>query len=198
MWPLQVRRRLRSIFLMLPLMRNRLTLIFIRLLMRPPVHLCWSWWHGGPTGRASSLYDPLKQFWASRGFAVLDVNHRGSTGYGRQFRQSLLGLWGIRDIEDVVAAIDHAIEQGWVNAQQVFIRGKSAGGYAVLRLLTEHSDRFAAGACYYGIGNLATLAQGTHKFELRYLNGLLGQAYDAEAAEQPGDPYYDRSPVVRT
>ena len=151
--------------------------------------------HGGPTGQAKSLYDPMKQFWTTRGFAVLDVNHRGSTGYGREYRQSLLGRWGLRDVDDVMDAIEFAVEQGWAAREKLFVRGKSAGGYAVLRLLTEYGEYFAAGASYYGIGDLAILAEDTHKFESRYLDGLLGQTYDPQKATQSGDPYYDRSPV---
>ncbi|MBT5032462.1 MAG: S9 family peptidase [Proteobacteria bacterium] len=151
--------------------------------------------HGGPTAQAKSLYDPMKQFWTTRGYAVLDVNHRGSTGYGREFRQSLLGRWGLRDVDDVMDAIEFAVEQGWAARERLFVRGKSAGGYAVLRLLTEYGEYFAAGASYYGIGDLAILAEDTHKFESHYLDGLLGQKYDPQKATQPGNPYYDRSPV---
>ena len=151
--------------------------------------------HGGPTSKTNALYDPLKQFWTTHGYAVLDVNHRGSSGYGREFRQSLLGRWGERDIEDVIDAIDYVISKNWANSEEIFVRGKSAGGYAVLRLLTEYGEYFAAGASYYGIGNLAVLAEDTHKFEFCYSEQLLGRVYDAKNASKAGDPYYDRSPV---
>jgi dipeptidyl aminopeptidase/acylaminoacyl peptidase len=151
--------------------------------------------HGGPTANAIGLYDLLKQFWTTHGYAVLDVNHRGSTGYGREFRQSLLGRWGERDVDDVIDAIDYAVSKKCANRDELFVRGKSAGGYAVLRLLTEYGEYFAAGASYYGIASLAMLAEDTHKFELYYSEKLLGQAYDPESASQAGDPYYDRSPV---
>lgn len=151
--------------------------------------------HGGPTARAYGHFDIQKQFWTSRGFALLDVNHRGSSGYGRRYRDALYGEWGDLDASDIVNAITWLIDQRLVDPKRVCIRGKSAGGYAVLRALTEYPDVFRAGACYYGIGNLATLAEVTHKFEKFYTDRLIGEAYEARPSDVRLSRYYRRSPV---
>jgi dipeptidyl aminopeptidase/acylaminoacyl peptidase len=151
--------------------------------------------HGGPTSRCDSALNYQRQYWTGRGFAVLDINHRGSTGYCRSYRQSLQGQWGVIDSLDVADAVKYAIDQGLAHPQQVCIRGGSAGGYVVLRALTLFPDLFCAGACYYGIGNLVTLMEYTHKFEAHYLDGLLGEPYFGSVSDQPGTPYYDRSPL---
>ena len=153
--------------------------------------------HGGPTARSGSGLDLTRQYWTGLGFAVLDVNHRGSTGYGRRYRQSLIGYWGEYDTDDVVYGIRYVVEQGWVDPRQVFIRGKSAGGYAVMCALTQYPEYFAGGACYYGIGNLLTLAQTTHKFEARYTDKLVGETYDPATANQIQSRFYKRSPIHR-
>jgi len=151
--------------------------------------------HGGPTSRCDTGLAFHRQYWTTLGFAVLDVNHRGSTGYGRTYRQALRGRWGDLDCHDIIDGVRYLVENGKVKSEQVFIRGGSAGGYAVLRALTEYPHLFAGGACYYGIGNLVTLARSTHKFEARYLDGLLGEAYDPGRAERPDSVYYRRSPI---
>ena len=151
--------------------------------------------HGGPTSRTTRSLDLSQQYWTGIGFALLDVNHRGSTGYGRRYRQHLLGEWGWVDIDDIVDGIDYLINQSLVDPDKVFIRGKSAGGYAVLRALTEYPQKFCAGACYYGIGNLSTLAAITHKFEARYTDRLIGEEYDAERVKSIDSEYYKRSPI---
>lgn len=144
--------------------------------------------HGGPTAATEASLNLKVQYWTSRGFAVLDVNYRGSTGYGRAYRDRLKKHWGISDVIDVCSGADYLIQQGLVNAQQIAIRGSSAGGYTVLAALT-FSDRFTAGASLYGIGNLETLAQDTHKFESRYLDMLVGAYPDEQAI------YHARSPI---
>ena len=151
--------------------------------------------HGGPTARTTPGLDLARQYWTTRGFAVLDVNHRGSTGYGRRYRQSLLGAWGVIDAADVAAGAEFLVKQKMVAAGKICIRGGSAGGYVVLRVLTEYPDLFAAGACYYGIGNLVTLAQTTHKFELKYTDRLVGEEFDPQHARQSDSRYYQRSPI---
>ncbi len=151
--------------------------------------------HGGPTARCDSALSYLRQYWTGRGFAVLDINHRGSTGYCRSYRQSLQNKWGLQDSMDVADAVDYVIGQGLAHPRHVCIRGGSAGGYVVLRALTSFPDMFCAGACYYGIGNLVTLMEFTHKFEAHYLDGLLGEPYSGHASDKPGSPYYDRSPL---
>ncbi len=144
--------------------------------------------HGGPTGATSAALNLKIQFWTSRGFAVLDINYRGSTGYGRRYRELLDDNWGISDIDDVLMGAKHLLEQGLVDPQQLAIRGGSAGGYTVLAALTFH-NLFKAGASYYGIGDLETLARDTHKFESRYLERLIGPYPDGV------DIYQARSPI---
>ena len=146
--------------------------------------------HGGPTGTARAALNPMHQFWTSHGFAVLDLNHRGSTGYGRKFRQALNGHWGVIDIEDVIAAVEHLIGAGQVDRSRLAIRGGSAGGYAVLASLAA-CELFSAGVSYYGVADLEMLARDTHKFESRYLDRLIGPY--PEAIER----YRQRSPINR-
>ncbi len=147
--------------------------------------------HGGPTSAVVSQLQLAKQFWTSRGFAVVDVNYGGSTGYGRPYRDLLQGSWGIVDVEDAVAAAQHLAEQGLADPDRLAIRGGSAGGYTTLAALCFHRG-FAAGASHYGVADLAALATETHKFESRYLDGLVGPWPDAEAT------YAARSPIHHT
>ena len=151
--------------------------------------------HGGPTARAYKHFDLQKQFWTNRGFAILDVNHRGSSGFGRSYRDALYRNWGELDVSDIVDGIDYLITQKKVDPNRVCIRGKSAGGYAVLRALTEHPEKFRAGANYYGIGNLVTLASSTHKFEKYYSDRLVGETFEGEGSITPSSLYYRRSPI---
>ena len=144
--------------------------------------------HGGPTGQSGIALDPRKQFWTSRGFALLDVNYSGSTGYGRKYRSRLDGKWGQLDVEDCCDAALYAVGQGLADKDKLIIRGSSAGGYSVLAALTFH-DVFSAGASYYGISELSSLATDTHKFEARYMDRLIGP-YPEDA-----DIYARRSPV---
>ncbi len=145
--------------------------------------------HGGPTGDATPIFDLETQFWTSRGFAVVDVNYGGSTGFGRAFRQRLNGNWGVVDLQDCVNAARYLATQGEVDGERLLIRGGSAGGYTTLCALT-FTDVFAAGASYYGISDLEPFATGeTHKFESRYEHTLVGPY--PEAAEL----YRERSPI---
>jgi dipeptidyl aminopeptidase/acylaminoacyl peptidase len=129
--------------------------------------------HGGPTSQASPSLSLATQYWTSRGFAVVDVDHGGSSGYGRKYRQRLNGKWGVVDVEDVVAAARYLVSAGKVDPARVAIHGGSAGGYTVLNALSR-TDVFKAGADYYGISDLSALARDTHKFESRYLDNLVG------------------------
>ena len=144
--------------------------------------------HGGPTAMARARLDLAKQFWTTRGFAVVDVNYGGSTGFGRPYRELLKGTWGITDVEDCVAAAEHLAEQGLADPDRLCIRGGSAGGFTVLAALAG-ADVFAAGACSYGVADLTALAEETHKFESRYLDGLVGPYPEAK------DVYDERSPI---
>jgi len=129
--------------------------------------------HGGPTAAASSTLNLSIQFWTSRGFAVVDVNYGGSTGYGRAYRERLNGRWGIVDVDDCVNAARHLVRQGRVDTDRLAIRGSSAGGYTTLAALSFR-EVFKAGASRYGISELESLAADTHKFESRYLDRLIG------------------------
>ncbi len=144
--------------------------------------------HGGPTGQASAALDPKKQFWTSRGFALLDVNYSGSTGYGRQYRERLNGKWGLLDVQDCCDAALYMVSQGLANKNQLIIRGSSAGGYTVLSALT-FENVFSAGASYYGIAELCSLANDTHKFESHYLDRLIGPYPESKLL------YQQRSPI---
>ncbi|MGI8940104.1 MAG: alpha/beta hydrolase family protein [Iamia sp.] len=143
--------------------------------------------HGGPTSAARPMLELSRQFWTSRGLAVVDVDYGGSTGYGRPYRQLLDGAWGVVDVEDCVAVARHLAAQGVVDGSRVVIRGGSAGGFTTLAALCT-SDAFAAGTSLYGVADLAALAADTHKFESRYLDGLVGpwpEAADVYAARSP-------------
>jgi dipeptidyl aminopeptidase/acylaminoacyl peptidase len=128
--------------------------------------------HGGPTSHSRDDLSLAVQFWTTRGFAVLDVNHGGSSGFGRQYRERLDGNWGIVDVRDAVAAVKYLAAQGRVDINRAAIRGGSAGGFTVLSALAFH-DVFKAGANYYGVSDLEALAADTHKFESRYLDRLV-------------------------
>ncbi len=152
---------------------------------RPPL-LVMS--HGGPTAATAAVLNLKVQFWTSRGFAVLDVNYRGSTGYGRAYRDRLKGGWGVVDVEDCIAGARYLVERGEVDPERLAIRGSSAGGYTTLAALTFH-DLFRAGASLYGVGDLEALARDTHKFESRYLDSLIGPW------PQAAEVYRQRSPI---
>ncbi|MGD8774879.1 MAG: S9 family peptidase [Syntrophobacterales bacterium] len=144
--------------------------------------------HGGPTGATSTSLAWDIQYWTSRGFAVLDVNYGGSSGYGRDYRERLDGQWGIVDVDDCVNGARYLAEQGRVDVKRLAIRGSSAGGFTTLCALTFR-DIFKAGASYYGISDLEALAKETHKFEARYLDRLIGPYPERQ------DIYRERSPI---
>jgi len=144
--------------------------------------------HGGPTGSTSSALSLSIQYWTSRGFAVLDVNYGGSTGYGREYRNLLRDAWGIIDVDDCVKGARYLVSRGDVDGSKLAIRGGSAGGYTTLSALTFR-DIFHAGASHYGVSDLGALARDTHKFESRYLDRLVGPYPERE------DIYIERSPI---
>jgi dipeptidyl aminopeptidase/acylaminoacyl peptidase len=144
--------------------------------------------HGGPTSAARVRLDVGYQYWTSRGFAVVDVNHRGSTGYGRAYRDLLRGQWGVVDVADCAAVASFLVGRGDVDGDRLCIRGGSAGGFTALAALA-FEDVFAAGASRYGVADLAALGRDTHKFEARYLDGLVGPWPDAR------EVYEARSPI---
>lgn len=144
--------------------------------------------HGGPTSAASTRLSLKTQYWTSRGFAVVDVNYGGSTGYGRAYRQRLNGNWGVVDMDDCANAARYLAGQGLVDAERLAIRGGSAGGYTTLCALTFR-DTFKAGASHFGIGDLEPFVHDTHKFESRYLDSLVGPYPEKK------DLYYQRSAI---
>jgi len=144
--------------------------------------------HGGPTGATSSVLSLDVQYWTSRGFALLDVNYGGSTGYGRAYRERLYGQWGVVDVDDCVNGARYLVERGLADGQRLMIQGGSAGGYTTLCALTFR-DVFRAGASYFGISDLEVFRKETHKFESRYDQHLIGP-YPARR-----DLYLERSPI---
>ena len=145
--------------------------------------------HGGPTAATHARLNLEVQYWTSRGFAVADVNYGGSSGFGRAYRERLRGQWGVVDVADCVNAAKYLAAERKADPNRLIIRGRSAGGYATLAALAFHPGVFKAGTSYYGVGDLERLALETHKFESRYLDGLIGP-YPAGHAL-----YRERSPI---
>jgi dipeptidyl aminopeptidase/acylaminoacyl peptidase len=145
--------------------------------------------HGGPTDCAFTMLRLPYQYWTSRGFAVVDVNYRGSTGFGRAYWKKLYGQWGVIDVEDCISAAHYLADRGLADPQRMAISGGSAGGYCTLCALTFHDD-FQAGSSWYGIGDMATLTGDMHKFESRYCDMLVANTYPA-----PKDVLFERSPI---
>jgi len=152
---------------------------------RPPLVVIL---HGGPTGMALPAFNAEVQFWTSRGFALVDVNYRGSAGYGRAYRNLLRKNWGVADTRDAVEAARYLVAQGKADAKKLLIRGGSAGGYTVLSALAFY-DVFSAGADYFGISDITSLVKETHKFESRYIDNLIGPYPEASQI------YKERSPI---
>jgi dipeptidyl aminopeptidase/acylaminoacyl peptidase len=146
--------------------------------------------HGGPTGIARPELDVEVQYLTSRGFAVVDVNYGGSSGYGRAYRELLNGGWGIVDVEDCLAAACHLAEEGRVDGRRLCISGGSAGGFTVLSCLARADTPFSAGADHFGVADLIALAEDTHKFESRYLDRIVGPYPEAR------EVYLERSPIT--
>ncbi|WP_193509377.1 prolyl oligopeptidase family serine peptidase [Cryobacterium sp. BB736] len=144
--------------------------------------------HGGPTGHSAPQLSLTYAFFASRGIGVIDINYGGSTGYGREYRERLNGQWGVVDVEDTIVAITGLADAGIADPNRLAIRGGSAGGWTVLAALVQ-SDVFACGVSYYGVADLTALAEDTHDFEARYLDGLVGGLPEA------ADVYRARAPI---
>jgi dipeptidyl aminopeptidase/acylaminoacyl peptidase len=144
--------------------------------------------HGGPTSAATSVLNLTYQYWTSRGFALVDVNYGGSTGYGRAYRERLYRQWGVVDVDDCVNAARYLVERGLASPDRLIIAGGSAGGYTTLCALTFR-DLFKAGASYFGLSDLEGDLLDTHKFESRYSVPLVGR-YPEER-----EVYYQRSPI---
>lgn len=154
---------------------------------RPPLVI---FLHGGPTSACYPVFDPRIAFWTLRGFAVLDLNYRGSSGYGRAYRLRLADQWGELEVEDIRAAIDALAGDGRIDAQRVFVRGGSAGGFSALRALVE-LPQLRGGASLYGVSDPLALRRLTHKFEADYLDWLIGDP------EQDAERYRERTPLLQ-
>ena len=145
--------------------------------------------HGGPTSACYPMLDPRIQYWTQRGFAVADLNYRGSTGYGREYRQALHLKWGEVDVEDACAVVSYLADKGLINPDNAFIRGGSAGGYTTLCALA-FKHVFRAGASLYGVSDPVALARDTHKFEGDYMDWLIGDP------ERDAERYAARTPLL--
>jgi dipeptidyl aminopeptidase/acylaminoacyl peptidase len=156
--------------------------------------------HGGPTGVRLVGFDAGVQYFTSRGYAVLNVNYRGSSGYGRAYRDLLKGNWGVYDVQDAISGARHLVEQGLVDGGKLVIMGGSAGGYTVLKTLVDAPGFFKAGVCLYGISNMFTVAAETHKFEAHYYDSLLGSLPEAAEIFRARSPLFSadriRDPLV--
>lgn len=148
--------------------------------------------HGGPTGQATAAYSNEVQFFATRGYVVLEINYRGSTGYGRAYAQALREAWGIVDVEDAASGARYLGDTGIADPERMVLMGGSAGGYTVLETLAQHPEVFCAAICRYGVANLFSLVANTHKFEAHYLDALLGPLPEAAAR------YRERSPIFHS
>ncbi len=146
--------------------------------------------HGGPTSACYPVFDPRIAFWTLRGYAVLDLNYRGSSGYGRAYRLRLAGQWGELEVEDIGAAIKALAASGRIDAQRVFVRGGSAGGFSALRALVE-LPFLRGGASLYGVSAPLALREATHKFEADYLDWLIGDP------ERDAERYRRRTPLLQ-
>lgn len=148
------------------------------------------WVHGGPTGQAQFSFSARQSFFVARGWTVLHVNHRGSTGYGRAYTQALRGRWGLLDASDVCSGTKEMIRRGVADPNRVAIMGASAGGYTVLQALIAAPDMFAGGVDLYGIADLLRLTATTHRFEAHYNDTLIGPLPDC------AELYRERSPMT--
>ena len=149
--------------------------------------------HGGPTSHVSPGLSLSWQYYTSRGYAFASVNYAGSSGYGRAYRNRLLGKWGISDTADVASCVRHLANLGWIDPDRVGVVGGSAGGYTTLQSLCIHPDIWAGGVSQYGISNMKSLAKATHKFESHYLDGLL---FKRGASEEDKERVFrERSPL---
>jgi dipeptidyl aminopeptidase/acylaminoacyl peptidase len=149
--------------------------------------------HGGPTANTAPGLNLITQYWTTRGYAYVNINYAGSTGYGRAYRESLNYFWGIKDVDDAASCVDYLVGQGLVDGTSVGITGGSAGGYTVLQSMVTYPKLYAAGNSQYGIGNLRLLAVGTHKFESHYLFALLFP--HGTPKDEQDKVYSARSPV---
>ena len=153
---------------------------------RPPLRVIC---HGGPTAHSGPAFDIETQYFTTRGIGVVDVNYRGSTGYGREYRRLLNGRWGESDWQDCISAAEYLADQGDADPERTWVEGGSAGGYVVFCALVFEPESFAAGVSYFGVADVEALALDTHKFESRYLDSMIGPYPEQK------ELYRARSPV---
>jgi dipeptidyl aminopeptidase/acylaminoacyl peptidase len=146
--------------------------------------------HGGPTGLVEAGFDARTSYYLDRGWAVLQVNYRGSAGYGRAYRQALHDSWGLKDVDDTVSGARAIASRGLIDGDRMVVMGGSAGGYTVLLSMALHPEVFAAGVDLYGVADLFTLSEETHRFEAHYLDTIVGKLPETYQS------YLDRSPVT--
>lgn len=152
--------------------------------------------HSGPTSQTVAEYEGRTQFFATRGFGVLHVNYRGSTGYGRAYREKLRGRWGVYDVEDAASGAKYLVEQGRADPDKLVIMGSSAGGFTVLQSLVDKPGYYKAGVCMYGVANQFLLVQDTHKFEEHYTDSLIGSLPDDAALYRARSPFFHASKIT--
>jgi len=152
--------------------------------------------HGGPTSQVQTAYAAQAQFFATRGYAVLQVNYRGSTGYGRDYMLKLRNSWGIFDVQDSKFGARALADRGLADPSKLVIMGGSAGGFTVLQSLVEVPGFYKAGLCLFGVANMFTLASDTHKFEERYLDSMLGPLPEAAAVYRERSPIFHAAKIV--
>ena len=153
--------------------------------------------HGGPTGQERASWKAQAQFFATRGYGVLVVNYRGSTGYGRDYMLRLRGNWGVCDVDDAVTGMRFLAAEGRIDPKRTAIMGGSAGGFTVLHSMVTQPEAFAAGVCLFGVSNQFHLAAETHKFEERYLDSLLGPLPDSAAVYRERSPVFHADRIIR-
>ena len=147
------------------------------------------WIHGGPTGQTQVVFNARMAYFGARGCSILLVDHRGSTGWGREYAQALRGEWGRLDVADAAAGMRAAVAEGWAGADRMVPIGGSAGGMAVLLLLATHPELCAAGVDLYGVTDLFDLDETTHRYEAHYLHSIVGELPAAATR------YRERSPI---
>ena len=152
--------------------------------------------HGGPTSQVVAGWAAQAQYFATRGYAVLFPNYRGSTGYGRDYMLKLRESWGIYDVQDAKFGAEALAERGMADRSRLVIMGGSAGGYTVLQSLVEIPGFYRAAICMFGVANMFTLAADTHKFEARYLDSMLGPLPEAAAIYRERSPIFHADKIV--
>jgi dipeptidyl aminopeptidase/acylaminoacyl peptidase len=156
--------------------------------------------HSGPTSQVQANFSADTAFFTSRGFAYLSVNYRGSTGFGRNYREALDSNWGVSDVEDTLSAVDFLQGSGRVDPNRIVLKGSSAGGFTVLNTLIRYPGKFKAAICAYGVANLSTIVEETFKFESHYYDSLIGPLHESRELMRERSPIFKaeaiRDPIL--